>query len=103
MCRYSAGQGPGSDGLVDQDELDEQFFEVNATYLISFSADTAVPEEERRSKLLETATSSAWPLFRTLFAQVTTQATMDLPALPLKPDLDWEDDVDGGALLPLKV
>ena len=94
LCHFSAGESIEADDTSDPDDEDVPLFEINATYLIALQSDAAVPTPELRQRLADAAVSSAWPLFRTLFAQAATQATIDLPMLPLKPDLDWDDDVE---------
>jgi hypothetical protein len=45
-------------------------------------------EEATRDAFSDLAKVSAWSLFRSLFSQITSQANMDLPALPANPQFN---------------
>ena len=82
LCFFSAGQKI----------KDEKIFEVRAIYVVAvkLSGKNGATNKADIKKLLEEiAGTAAWPLFRTLFAQICSQATRDLPFLPALPKLRW--------------
>ena len=63
----------------------------DASYYVAFRLDSGEPSEENYRKVIEQiARVSAWPVFRSLYSQVVTQANEDLPALPADPDIIWK-------------
>jgi hypothetical protein len=81
LCQFSAGQTEG--------ELTTLKFE--AIYYVAFRANGTQPSEGGfRELMVQTASVSAWPLFRALYSQVVSQANEDLPALPAEPSLTWQ-------------
>jgi len=83
LCQFQAGEQVG--------ELET--LRVLATYYVALRVDGVnEPEEDRLRELLaQNASVSAWPLFRTLFAQLVAQANEALPLLPTETDFRWEE------------
>jgi hypothetical protein len=83
LCQFQAGEQVG--------ELET--LKVIATYYVALRADgMSVPKENSLRELLaQNAGVSAWPLFRTLFAQIVAQANETLPLLPTEIDFGWEE------------
>jgi hypothetical protein len=92
QCRFFAGEIDARKKPTDAVGEDNAIFSLDATYMVAIRASEDVPENERRMHLLELASGSAWLLFRTLFAQVTAQGTMEVPSLPPTLELDWSED-----------
>lgn len=85
MCEFRAGVQAATE------DQDTQFdgVSVDASYLVAFRAPTEVEKSKQMRVLEDLARSSAWPLFRALFATITAQSTFDSRALPLIPDVAW--------------
>lgn len=81
LCEFSAGEKKG----------DVTTLKFDASYYVAFRLDSGEPSEENYRKVIEQiARVSAWPVFRSLYSQVVTQANEDLPALPADPDIIWK-------------
>jgi hypothetical protein len=90
-CQFSAGQKI----------KEKKVFEIQATYLIavghSDGGRDVLSKFDRKKLLEETATTSAWPLFRALFVHMGSQTNLDLPFLPNIPKLRWLKPGEGPA------
>jgi hypothetical protein len=82
-CFFSAGQK----------SKEKKIFEIRTMYLIAVKHSgeraAAINWADRTKLLEESAETAAWPLFRTLFAQMASQTNLDLPLLPNMPKLRW--------------
>ncbi|WP_339033375.1 hypothetical protein WHZ78_16620 [Bradyrhizobium symbiodeficiens] len=96
-CEFSAGEElEKADDKQDETTTRQPFFEVKAEYILAVELFDWNPAEPELTKVFSAlAAASAWPLFRSYFASVTTQALSDLPPLPIVPDfIDTSVDQD---------
>lgn len=81
-CEFSAGEKTRK----------TKSFEIRATYLIAVShtgGHDILSKSDRKKILEEAASTSAWPLFRALYANMASQTNLQLPLLPNIPKLRW--------------
>jgi hypothetical protein len=80
LCEFSAGEKIG----------EKETLKFNALYYVAFETSNTQPSNAIFRKLIQQiAIVSAWPLFRSLFSQMVSQANEDLPALPAEPEFQW--------------
>ncbi len=82
VCSFSAGKKVKENKIV----------EIRAAYAIAVSCTgdrNSLSRADRKKLLEEAAGVSAWPLFRSLFAQIASQTNLELPLLPNAPKLRW--------------
>jgi hypothetical protein len=74
---------------------DKKTIEIKATYFVGVNDSEALSEGDRKHLLEELASSSAWSMFRSAFAQIASQTGLELPLLPNVPKLRWLDEKKG--------
>ena len=71
----------------------ERAYELRASYLLVLEAEEPPSEPTWRSYLELVASTSAWLLFKGLFSVAVTQADLDLPKLPARPQsLEFDEN-----------
>jgi hypothetical protein len=72
---------------VDSHEVDRAYSTIRASYLIAFHPETSVERTQAIGEIVERAVNNVvWPRFSDLFSLIVSQANMDLPRLPVRPD-----------------
>jgi len=82
-CAFTAGQ---------RTKEKKHVFEVRSQYMVAVNHDggfDALSQPDRKKLLEAVARTSAWPLFRALFANMVSQTFVDLPLLSSIPNLRW--------------
>ncbi|WP_441241352.1 hypothetical protein [Tardiphaga sp. 768_D3_N2_1] len=85
-CEFSAGERlKGTDEENKSNEDSSRIVELRATYAVGLRNSRGLSDNQIERVFEDVATASAWQLFRSLFAQVVSQCTVELPQLPPHP------------------
>ena len=72
---------------VDSHDVDRACSTIRASYLIAFHPEMSVERTQAIGEIIEGAVNNVvWPRFSDLFSLIVSQANMDLPRLPVRPD-----------------
>jgi hypothetical protein len=68
-------------------DVDRTYSIIRANYLIAFQPEMSAESTQSIEEMVErTVNNTIWPRFRDLFSLMVSQANMDLPQLPMRPN-----------------
>jgi hypothetical protein len=72
---------------VASHDVDRAYSTIRASYLIAFQSETSTESAQAIGEIVERAVNNVvWPRFSDLFSLIVSQANMDLPRLPARPN-----------------